>query len=194
MIMMNMTNTSVDNSLRYIILEDGIMYDNDDYGLFGAVLYDVVNKKIVVTKYGHGGDMKERSSSIDLKDIQDNKKEIMEEMISVMLDETPITQDYVLENIALCASEKNPTAIPVNVVRGRKFKGFGYLIYGVYCISRFGKRTRRADFLSAITGKTFVTRKEIARILLSSTKVRMNVLCALSSVSCLKSHRGCAKI
>lgn len=51
--MMNMANTSVDNSLRYIILEDGIMYDNDDYGLFGAVLYDVVNKKIVVTKYGH---------------------------------------------------------------------------------------------------------------------------------------------
>lgn len=142
MIMMNMTNTSVDNSLRYIILEDGIMYNDDDYGLFGAVLYDVANKKIVVTTYGHGVDMKERSSSIDLKDIQDNKKEIMEEMISVMLDETPITSYSVLENIALCASEKNPTAIPVNVVRGRKFKGFGYLIYGVSCISRFGKQTR----------------------------------------------------
>lgn len=141
-IMMNMTNTSVNNtvknSFRYIIIEDDIMYDNDDYGVYGAVLYDTVDKKIVTTKYGHGVDMEERSSSVDLGDIQKNKKEIMEQMISVMLNETPVVSDSVLENIALCSSEENPTAIPVNVVRGRKFKGFGYLVYAVSYMSRFG--------------------------------------------------------
>lgn len=129
-IMMNMNMQTL--SFRYIILEDGITYDNDDYEVWGAVLYDTIEKKVHTTAYGHGTDMKERSNSIELCNVSsDIKQSLIEEMISVMLNETPIVSDSVLENIARCSSEDNPTAIPVNVVRGRKFKGTGYLIYSI---------------------------------------------------------------
>ena len=142
--MMNMTNNQVNsivnnNMFRYIILEDEITYDNDDYGVWGAVLYDTIEKKICTTTYGHGTDMKERSNSIELCNVSlDIKQGLIEEMISLMLDETPVASDLVLENIARCSSEDNPTAIPVNVVRGRKFKGAGYLIYSISTSLSFG--------------------------------------------------------
>ena len=142
--MMNMTNNQVNtvvnnNMFRYIILEDEINYDNDDYGVWGAVLYDTVEKKIRTTTYGHGTDMKERSNSIELCNVSlDIKQSLIEEMISLMVDETPVASDLVLENIARCSSEDNPTAILVNVVRGRKFKGTGYLIYSISTSLSFG--------------------------------------------------------
>lgn len=133
----------VNNSFRYIILEDNINYDNDDYGVWGAVLYDTIEKKIRTTAYGHGTDMKERSNSIELCNVSlDIKQSLIEEMIYLMLDETPVVSDSVLENIARCSSEDNPTAIPVNVVRGRKFKGAGYLIYSISTSLSFGTSTK----------------------------------------------------
>ena len=146
--MENMVNNSimenmVNNSFRYIILEDNINYDNDDYGVWGAVLYDTIEKKIRTTTYGHGTDMKERSNSIELCNVSlDIKQSLIEEMIYLMLDETPVVSDSVLENIARCSSEDNPTAIPVNVVRGRKFKGAGYLIYSISTSLSFGTFTK----------------------------------------------------
>lgn len=133
----------VNNSFRYIILEDNINYDNDDYGVWGAVLYDTIEKKICTTAYGHGTDMKERSNSIELCNVSlDIKQSLIEEMIYLMLDETRVVSDSVLENIARCSSEDNPTAIPVNVVRGRKFKGAGYLIYSISTSLSFGTSTK----------------------------------------------------
>lgn len=133
-----MTNM-VNNSFRYIILEDNINYDNDDYGVWGAVLYDTIEKKIRTTAYGHGTGMKERSNSIELCNVSlDIKQSLIEEMISLMIDETPVASDLILESIARCSSEDNPTAIPVNVVRGRKFKGAGYLIYSISTSLSFG--------------------------------------------------------
>ena len=149
-IMMNMNMQTL--SFRYIILEDGIAYDNDDYYVSGAVLYDTVEKKVCTTAYGHGADMMERSNSIELCNVpSDIKQNLIEEMISVMLNETPIVSRSVLENIALCSSEDNPTAIPVNVVRGRKFKGIGYLIYAISSVSRFGESVKPA-ILDPTTG------------------------------------------
>ena len=102
--MANMVNNSlimanmVNNSFRYIILEDNINYDNDDYGVWGAVLYDTIEKKIRTTSYGHGTDMKERSNSIELCNVSlDIKQSLIEEMIYLMLDETPVVSDSVLE-------------------------------------------------------------------------------------------------
>ena len=133
----------VNNSFRYIILEDNINYDNDDYGVWGAVLYDTIEKKIRTTSYGHSTDMKERSNSIELCNVSlDIKQSLIEEMIYLMLDETPVVSDSVLENIASCSSEDNPTAIPVNVVRGRKFNGAGYLIYSISTSFGFGISTK----------------------------------------------------
>ena len=87
--------------------------------------------------------MKERSNSIELCNVSlDIKQSLIEEMIYLMLDETPVVSDSVLENIARCSSEDNPTAIPVNVVRGRKFKGAGYLIYSISTSLSFGTFTK----------------------------------------------------
>lgn len=150
--MTNMTNNQVNtvvnnNMFRYIILEDEINYDNDDYGVWGAVLYDTIEKKIRTTTYGHGTGMKERRDSIELCNVSlDIKQSLIEEMISLMVDETPVASDLVLENIARCSSEDNPTAIPVNVVRGRKFKGAGYLIYSISTSLSFGFGTFTKTF------------------------------------------------
>lgn len=150
--MTNMTNNQVNtvvnnNMFRYIILEDEINYDNDDYGVWGAVLYDTIEKKICTTTYGHGTGMKERSNSIELCNVSlDIKQSLIEEMISLMVDKTPVASDSILENIARCSSEDNPTAIPVNVVRGRKFKGAGYLIYSISTSLSFGFGTFTKTF------------------------------------------------
>lgn len=53
---------------KYIILEDDICYDNDDFYVWGAVLYDINEKKIFTTSYGHGDDLKERPESVTYKE------------------------------------------------------------------------------------------------------------------------------
>lgn len=41
---------------KYILLEGEIPYDNDDYGVWCSFYYDVYEKKIVRSNYGHGMD------------------------------------------------------------------------------------------------------------------------------------------
>ena len=53
--------------IRYIVLEEGIGYDNDDFDVYGAVLYDMDKKCITSTRYGHGTPMKERKESVTLE-------------------------------------------------------------------------------------------------------------------------------
>lgn len=39
---------------QFIILESDIMYDNDDFGLFADIVYNINDNKIMVEYYGHG--------------------------------------------------------------------------------------------------------------------------------------------
>lgn len=123
-----MATTTSQNTpiIRFIILEDGIPYDWDDYGVFGAVLYDIANRKIVTTKYGHGVDM-DRDGCVSLECAE----QYFPEILKVMLNSLNIVNLELMKKIALSSSREYPTAIPVNVIGGRKFKGEGYLIYGV---------------------------------------------------------------
>lgn len=49
-------STNVNNEMvkNFVVLENDIAYDWDDYGVWGAVLYGVENKSITTIKYGHG--------------------------------------------------------------------------------------------------------------------------------------------
>lgn len=62
------TNTVL--SPKYIILEDGICYDWDDYYTWGAVIYDTDKKEVFTEQYGHGcGPQWTAENSINIQDI-----------------------------------------------------------------------------------------------------------------------------
>ncbi len=126
---------------RYIILEDGIAYDWDDYGLFAAVLYDLVNDCIVISKYGHGQDMPEYKYSVTLDEAIENNIVSIEKMINVCVKYLHICKNLPeIDSYATTKSIENTTMIQVDVVRGRKYKGKGYLIYAVKEISFYNFR------------------------------------------------------
>lgn len=115
--------------IKFVILEDGIPYDFDDFDLWGAVLFDIENNEIVTSKYGHGQDMAERSSSVELDYAIENNLVSIETMIDAAVNELGIKRFPDIEEYAAHHSKEYPMCVPVNVVKGRKFKGEGYLIY-----------------------------------------------------------------
>lgn len=137
-VMNNTVNTYETMNARYVILENDIAYDWDDYYVWGAVLYDISMNCIVTTKYGHGTDMTMDAPTIELDEAIKIGLVTPEQIITCMINELPVATDRVMEIIAEHASAELPTAIPVKVVRGRKFKGNGYLVYTVDEPVRYG--------------------------------------------------------
>lgn len=132
--------------IKFVILEDKIPYDFDDFDLWGAILFDIENNKIVTSKYGHGQDMVERSSSIELDYAIENNLVSIETMIDIMINTLHINKFPDIEKYAANRSMENPMCIPVNVVRGRKFKGEGYLVYALKSINRYGYGRYHVDY------------------------------------------------
>lgn len=117
-------------TIKYIILEDRIPYDWDDYDLWGCILYDIENKNIITNQYGHGVDLNCRDNSIELNEAIE--KNIVE--ISTIIDVLVDKLNFSLPDLDIFSSKysiENPLSIPVNVVKGRKFKGEGYLVYSI---------------------------------------------------------------
>jgi hypothetical protein len=123
---------SVENVKRYVLLEDNIPYDWDDYDLWGAVLYDCVEKEIITKAYGHGTDLSCRAECCSL-----------DMAVSLGLTTEDEIKEYIISNYRLSFekfdivdfacyhNESNPISIPVTIVGGRKGKGKqGTLIYG----------------------------------------------------------------
>lgn len=127
-------------NFRYIVLEDSICYDNDDYGLFGAVLFDTVEKTIVSTKYGHGTDMVERNEAINIDDAINENLINITDIISVIINELKI--GFAGIDLTIFGTKhnlNNPTDIPVKIVGGRKSKGIeGRLVCIKKIPCRFG--------------------------------------------------------
>lgn len=126
-----MNNISeIKSDIKFIILEDRIPYDWDDYDLWGCVLYDIENNKIITNQYGHGVDLNCRINSIELNDAIENN--IVE--ISTIIDALVNSIHFSLPDLDTFSSKfsiENPLTIPVNVVKGRKFKGNGFLTYSI---------------------------------------------------------------
>lgn len=116
-------------SKRYILLEDEICYDWDDYNLWGAVLFDLEEKVVKTSKYGHGSDLKERAECIGIEESVESGLITYDELLSCIFRLLGISYVEAFESIALSHNKENYTAIPVDVVGGRKFKGKGYLVY-----------------------------------------------------------------
>ena len=141
--MNNLTNSAVVNPVinpRYVMLEDRICYDWDDYEVWGCVMFDLVENKIVTSGYGHGTDLSVRKETIDLKSALDaglvNESTIIDNIINdfgfsfAKVDWGRVCANYSMEK---------PLDIPVKIVRGRKGKGVsGRLIYTIRVPQRYG--------------------------------------------------------
>ena len=127
--MMNTAANTIAN--RYVLLHDNIAYDNDDYYVWGAVLYDCEERKIAVKTYGHGTDL-DRTNVVELDEALTNGIVTTDEIKEYIVQDF----DFSFKRIDLCDlacsfSQSNPMSIPVTIVRGRKGKGKkGSLIYG----------------------------------------------------------------
>ena len=124
----------------YILLEDEICYDWDDYGVWGAVLFDLSTKKIITEQYGHGCDLRCRKECVNLNDAVEQGLTTIDELINLMCSQLGFNFNRVdMGVIASCHTIDNPLDIPVKIVRGRKGKGInGRLIYAIKERERYG--------------------------------------------------------
>ena len=89
----------METKVNYIVLEDGICYDNDDYDVYGAVLFDLNTREILTVKYGHGVDMPQRNESKEL-DLAIACGLITEEELKQVLVGNPKFNPIMLDDIA----------------------------------------------------------------------------------------------
>ena len=135
---MNISSASVVNP-RFVALETGIPYDWDDYEVWGDVLFDTVENKIVTVKYGHGVGPKIDGGCCSLDEAIENNIVTCEALIDVMFKALGIGFDNAnIISFAVKHSIENPLGIPVTVTGGRKFKGAGYLIAATEAPQRYG--------------------------------------------------------
>lgn len=115
---------------KFVILEDDIAYDWDDYGVWGAVLYDVANKTITTSKYGHGTDLstsyEEGTEFIHFKDALEKgiitNEEVIESIVRRVVSESKVKESI---NDYPVGRDIN---IPCKIEGGRKMKGDAYLL------------------------------------------------------------------
>lgn len=124
----------------FILLEDEICYDWDDYGVWGAVLFDLTTKKIITKTYGHGNDLSCRNKCVNLNDAVEQGLITIDELINLMCSQLGFNFNRVdMGVIASRHTIDNPLDIPVKIVRGRKGKGInGRLMYAIKERERYG--------------------------------------------------------
>lgn len=117
---------------RFVVLEDRIPYDWDDYDLWGVVAYDSENDEIVKGKYGHGQDWSDRKDSIELAECTDDEKMTIKKCLC---------KRYAHVDKFLSGVTGTYWNIPVKVVRGRKMNGMiGNLMSVTYEENTYMKR------------------------------------------------------
>lgn len=143
--MIKNSSTSVFNP-RYVILESGVPYDWDDYDLWGDVMFDTVENKIVTVKYGHGVGPKLDAPSCSLVDAIEKNVVTCEALIDVMFAALSIGFNNAnIIGLAVNHSIEKPLGIPVTVTGGRKFKGTGYLIGATEAPQLYGLGAYRGE-------------------------------------------------
>lgn len=100
---------------RFVVLEDMIPYDWDDYDLWGVVYYDSVEDKVSRTSYGHGQDWSDRKESMKLEECSDEEKAVIKKALCKKYANVGIIFEW-----AACFKE---LGIEVLVEHGRKMKG-----------------------------------------------------------------------
>lgn len=119
------------DNVHYVILEDKVCYDFDDYGVWGAIVYNVDTKKVEVFTYGHGVDLEIRNQSVTLREAVENSIVSLTELsINISNQRGFGFNKNAFFKSATCHSFDNPLDVPVKIVGGRKGKGKeGRLVY-----------------------------------------------------------------
>ena len=130
---------------RYILLETNIPYDWDDYDVWGAVAYDIVDNKIVTNKCGHGSGFKWDGEVISLKSALESGVSTEEKLIDVMFNALGLGNMYLYDKMCKF-NRNNALAIPCKVIRGRKYRGDAYLMYGIAEPVRYGLGAYRNEY------------------------------------------------
>jgi hypothetical protein len=117
----------MEENKKYITIEENIPYDNDDYGLWKTVYYDLNNKKIEVVTIGHG--LKDEIGKYSIGDWQEAlKKGIVtsEDLAKVTMEYLRIPTGTIHTNLGDqydLQEMREFTGIPCVVRRGRKVRG-----------------------------------------------------------------------
>lgn len=124
---------------RYVALECAVPYDWDDYYVWGDVLFDIRENKIITVKYGHGVGPQLDGDCCSLDDAINKHITTYEHLIDVMFSALGIGfHNANMIGYAVNHSIENPLGIKVNVTKGRKFKGEGYLIAASEAPQQYG--------------------------------------------------------
>lgn len=131
------------NNVDYIVLENNIPYDWDDYGVAADILYNISEKKVIVDFYGHGSDcLSNENNSIKYSELKKNNfLNINFKEIAIALINNLNLMDYGLSYLNL--SNIDEINIPCKVVGGRNKTNNGILLKvytpNDYLCSRFNK-------------------------------------------------------
>ena len=130
----------------YIVLEDNIAYDNDDYGVAGITLYNALDREVQTAAYGHGADWSDRDKSVEYAEAVRRFPDLILEIKTALVDKWFNNPKYMGQYISQNDTDIN---LPCTINGGRKAKGkSGYLLsketrYNEYLASHYGSRFAR---------------------------------------------------
>ena len=125
---------------RYVLIEKEIPFDNDDFYVWANIYYDLQEKQVFVSKFGHGDNCKfvdESTEDINLI----NKEDFCKSMLNTF---SRFNESFYMDNFFYRYFSESycPLFIPCVVNKGRKFKGNLTLICYEQKLNKFASRYR----------------------------------------------------
>lgn len=144
--------SNINYPFMFVLLEDKICYDNDDYCVWGATLYNVRNNEIETYKYGHGGDLFCREDCVEYSNVINEYPELDLAIRKALVYKWFNSAKFIGEKLVYNLKDtKDDLNIPCTVVRGRKANGkCGYILYkeeriNGYLAKRYGRGYANAN-------------------------------------------------
>lgn len=118
---------------KYIVLEDEIPYDWDDYNVWGVIFYNITKDEIETSKFGHGTDWLGRKESIEYDDATQEIKDAIRMCLCRKFANVSVLLKWGVSGFGY--------NIPVRIIGGRKAKGCSGILTAVDCsVNTFMKR------------------------------------------------------
>ena len=142
--------SSVHYPFMFVLLEDGICYDNDDYGIWGATLFNTRTMEIETAGYGHGADLYCRPDSVKYSEAIASYPELDFHIRKALVNKWFSNPKYITQ---ACLGSGTTLNLPCTIVGGRKANGkTGYLLT---------KETRVNEYLAGKYGSRFARNNSV---------------------------------
>ena len=142
--------SSVKYPFMFVLLEDGICYDNDDYGIWGATLFNTRTMEIETAGYGHGSDLYCRPDSVKYSEAIASYPELDLYIRKALVNKWFSNLKYITQ---ACLGSGTTLNLPCTINGGRKANGkTGYLLT---------KETRINEYLAGKYGSRFARNNSV---------------------------------